>query len=166
MRRSALAALALAALVAPARAEVVADGDRAIDHDDDATCRALHARGPSAACPRHARITPTGIVLVTPVRFEIDKATLTVASRPILDELVAILVAHPTVRLEIQGHYRDEPDRARQLSRDRAEAVHDYLISRGIDRARLEARGYGETRPLVLPATDRRNWRIELVARP
>ena len=59
--------------------------------------------------------------------------------------------------LDLQAHGR---------VRDRAEAVHAYLISRGIDRARLEAQGYGETRPLVLPATDRRNWRIELVARP
>lgn len=166
MRRSALVALALVALVAVTRAEVVADHDRAIDHDDTAACRALHARGPSAACPRHARITPTGIALVTPVRFDIDKAQLTVASRPILDDLVAILIAHPTLRLEIQGHYRQQEHRARVLSRDRAEAVRDYLIERGIDRARLDAQGYGETRPLVMPATDRRNWRIELVARP
>ena len=166
MRRAALLATALLAFTAPARAEVVADGDRAIDHDDDAPCRALHARGPSAACPRHARITPTGIALVTPVRFDLGKATLAVATRPIVDELVAILIAHPTLRLEIQGHYFEAPHRARSLSRDRAAAVRDYLISRGVDPARLEARGYGETRPLVLPATDRRNWRIELIARP
>ena len=166
MRRPALVALATIALAPTARAEVFADGDRVIDRDDDAPCRALHARGPSAACPRHARITPTGIALARPLRFDIDKATLAPTSLPVLDDVVAILLAHPTLRLEVQGHYIHEPDRARVLSRDRAESVADYLESRGIDAARLEARGYGVTRPLVLPATDRRNWRIELITRP
>lgn len=168
MRRLALVAVALAtaAVASTTHAEVVADGDRALDRDDDAPCRALHARGASAACPRHARLTPTGIALVTPIRFDINRARIAIVSRPILDDVAAILLAHPTLRLEIQGHYHDEPYRARQLSRDRAETVGDYLESRGIDAARLEARGYGETRPLVLPATDRRNRRIELIARP
>jgi outer membrane protein OmpA-like peptidoglycan-associated protein len=78
-----------------------------------------------------------------------------------LDEVAALLAAHPTGALEIGGHYRST-GYAVSLSQRRAAAVRDYLIARGVAAARLIARGYGEDVPRVLPITDPRNRRIEL----
>ena len=51
-----------------------------------------------------------------------------------------------------------------QLSQRRAESVQQFLVSQGIDRSRLEARGYGESRPVAdngTPAGRERNRRVE-----
>jgi outer membrane protein OmpA-like peptidoglycan-associated protein len=55
--------------------------------------------------------------------------------------------------------------RGARLSDRRARAVRDALVAHGVAPDRLTARGYGDTRPLVMPRTDadrRRNTRIEL----
>jgi outer membrane protein OmpA-like peptidoglycan-associated protein len=130
--------------------------------DDDAPgCRAEHARGPTATCPRFARLTATAIE-VPPILFEFGRPRLRAAAYPILDEVAAILAAHPAVRLEIGGHYRDDRDRDLRLSQGRADEVRDYLVRRGVAADRLEARGYGDAVPQVQPASDPRNARIAL----
>ena len=70
------------------------------------------------------------------------------------------------MRVEIGGHTDDRGGTASNetLSRQRAEAVRDWLVSHGIDTSRLEVRGYGESRPTASNATPEgraRNRRIE-----
>ena len=169
MTRAIAIVLALAVTGAGAHAQPWPDHDRATDHDPSAGCRAIHALGPAAAptCPRFTRVTARAIELVAPIEFDLNKATLRPRTRPLLDELAAQLRAHPGLRIEIRGHFRDEQDRARRLSDDRARAVRAYLIERGgVAGDRLEAHGYGASMPRVRPADDHRNWRIEVFVIP
>lgn len=101
------------------------------------------------------------------VNFEFDSAHLTHDSYSTLDRVAASLRAYPKVRVEIAGH-TDEmgtPEYNMELSRHRAEAVRDYLISKGISGSRLEAKGYGETEPVAPNQSEEgraKNRRVEL----
>jgi outer membrane protein OmpA-like peptidoglycan-associated protein len=102
-----------------------------------------------------------------PVRFARGQARLNRSSRAVLDLLAAAANACPSAKLTIAGHTdaRGPARRNLSLSQRRARVVVSYLIKRGIDAGRLEAVGYGETRP-VAPndtAEDRaKNRRIEI----
>jgi outer membrane protein OmpA-like peptidoglycan-associated protein len=66
-----------------------------------------------------------------------------------LDESVAVLKKYEGLRLRIEGHTdnRGSAELNHKLSHDRANSVRDYLISKGIASERLEAEGYGDTKP-------------------
>ncbi|PTU31144.1 OmpA family protein [Stenotrophobium rhamnosiphilum] len=101
------------------------------------------------------------------VNFENDSATLTSASHAILDGAAATLNAQPNDNAEIAG-YTDangQPEYNLTLSKQRAESVRQYLISKGVDAARLTANGYGEANPVAGNDTDagrEANRRVEL----
>ncbi|MEO8701757.1 MAG: OmpA family protein [Kofleriaceae bacterium] len=96
-------------------------------------------------------VTTKTIELSQPIYFEVGKAVIKEDSYPLLDQLAATLVAQPKIGLvEIQGHTDERGAEAFNLkqSDDRAHAVLDYLVGKGIDSKRLRAKGYGETKPL------------------
>ncbi|PKN44428.1 MAG: hypothetical protein CVU59_11650 [Deltaproteobacteria bacterium HGW-Deltaproteobacteria-17] len=98
-----------------------------------------------------AVITKTSIIILDKIYFQTAKATLLKASYPVLDLVVQIMKTHTHLELiEVQGHTDDvgDDDKNLTLSSDRAETVRNYLISKGIDAARITAKGYGETTPL------------------
>jgi OOP family OmpA-OmpF porin len=83
-----------------------------------------------------------------------------------LDKLVAVAGACSDLRLEIQGHTDSSGRREDnlRLSRDRADAVKDYLVARGLSPDRLVAVGFGPDRPIASNRTNAgraRNRRIE-----
>lgn len=83
--------------------------------------------------------------------FETGKADLQEESFAVLDELVAYLVRKEDERIEIGGH-TDNVGSAKSnlvLSEARANTVMNYLISKGIDPARLTAKGYGFSVPVA-----------------
>jgi OOP family OmpA-OmpF porin len=85
------------------------------------------------------------------VNFDFDKATLRPDAVVILDEAVAVLAKYPELRFEVAGHTDLCGDETynQGLSQRRAQAVYDYLTSKGIDAARMVGpNGYGESRPL------------------
>jgi outer membrane protein OmpA-like peptidoglycan-associated protein len=101
------------------------------------------------------------------VTFITDSAELTGESIEALDRTAASLRAWPEVRVEVGGHTDSVADDAynRELSQRRAETVRAYLIHSGISARRLEARGYGEARPIAPNDTEAgraRNRRVEL----
>ncbi len=90
------------------------------------------------------------LVLLEPIQFETGKSTIKKVSFPVLDEVVAVLNAKENMRLAIHGH-TDNRGRAPmnlKLSKDRAAAVVEYLIGKGIDGARLESDGFGIEKPI------------------
>jgi len=75
-----------------------------------------------------------------------------------LDRLSTYLEQNPDLQIEIHGHTDDIGDEEDNLllSEKRAQAVVDYLVSKGIDTNRLAAKGFGESRP-ILPNTSEEN---------
>ena len=90
------------------------------------------------------------IVRLNYVHFETGSATLTALSRYELSNLIDVLNDHPDLRIELAGHTDNTGDAAanQELSKNRAEAVRDYLIQHGINEGRLTAVGYGQNRPV------------------
>jgi cytochrome c oxidase subunit II len=84
------------------------------------------------------------------IQFETGSARLTANSKYELDNLIELLSTNTSMRVEISGHTDNTGDPAANLSlsNDRAAAVRDYLINKGIDAARMVAAGYGQTRPI------------------
>jgi OmpA-OmpF porin, OOP family len=101
--------------------------------------------------------------------FELGSAQLTAAARGTLDRFAAGLIRVGSFRpFTIEGHTDRSGSRALNatLSSARARSVVDYLASKGVDRGRLTARGYGFDRPLAgVGAADPANRRVEVVAR-
>ena len=100
------------------------------------------------------------------ISFSNGRAVIDRSSGKALDRLVAVLKACPTGNVEIQGHTDATGPRAKNiaLSRNRAQAVRDYLTQRGVSASRLSAVGFGPDRPVASNRTDSgkvRNRRIE-----
>ena len=114
-------------------------------------------------------IEESRIQIVDKNYFEFDSAKLQLRSFSVLDGVADVLNAHldiPTVRVEGHTDQTGPADYNMKLSWRRAESVVRYLIAKGGVRAdRLEAKGFGETRPLVPDATSEedlaRNRRVE-----
>lgn len=83
--------------------------------------------------------------------FDYNQATLRSKSKYELNKLYDFLKANPSVKIEVSGHTdsRGNDEYNLRLSKDRAQAVVDYLIRNGISPSRLKAVGYGETRPIA-----------------
>jgi len=92
------------------------------------------------------------------INFKTGDADLTPQSSAILDKAVAVLVEFKDIRLEVQGHTDDVPLKSKKfvdntaLSQARAESVKAYFVKKGVDAARIEAKGYGDTAPVEAPA--------------
>lgn len=98
------------------------------------------------------RIPEVGTVEVLEnVYYAFNKAQLLEESHSALDKLVDLMNQNPAMRIEIGGHTDDKGSDAynQKLSEARAQSVVDYLVSKGIDRSRLEAKGYGESMPVA-----------------
>lgn len=103
------------------------------------------------------------------VNFDFNKATIVAAATPVLEQWAGRLAQCGDVGLQIEGHTDSVGPEAynQTLSERRANSVKDFLVSQGIDAGRVNAVGYGETRPLTGNAdADGRaqNRRVEIVA--
>ena len=84
-----------------------------------------------------------------------------------LDTLVQTLVDNPKISIELSSHtdQRGKDPYNLKLSQQRAQAAVDYIVSKGVEKARITAKGYGETRPIVAKPTSeaeyQRNRRTE-----
>ena len=99
------------------------------------------------------------------VTFDLDSATLTASAIENLDQF-AIALKDPlfaTVALSIDGHTdaRGSDPYNMSLSERRAQAVADYLGSKGIDITKFVVRGFGRSQPLTADPFDPANRRVE-----
>lgn len=82
------------------------------------------------------------------VFFDLDKATLRSKSFVELDKLVNFMNENSTLRIEISGHTDSRGSNNQRLSEDRAKAVYDYVVSKGIDASRMTHKGFGSSKPI------------------
>lgn len=115
------------------------------------------------AIARDGRVATQGVL------FAVDSDVIRPESTPTLREIGDMLTRHADLRLSIEGHTDADGDEAHnlELSKRRAAAVKTFLVDTyGIEAARLEAEGYGETRPVApntSPEGRQQNRRVELV---
>ena len=91
-------------------------------------------------------------VVIDNIFYDFDKATLRPESKKALDEMIKMLYDNPNVTIELGAHTdRKGTDQYNErLAQRRAQSVVDYLIAGGIEAARLEAKGYGESVPKTI----------------
>lgn len=101
------------------------------------------------------------------VFFVTGSAKLQTKSFKSLDEVVAILKEDVALKLDIEGHTDNTgTDKVNvPLSQNRAKSVHDYIVSKGIDAARLTSEGFGSSKPVAdnkTAAGRTQNRRVEM----
>ncbi len=105
-------------------------------------------------------------LILAGVNFDTAKATIRPESFAHLDAVVEFMVHKKNARVEISGH-TDNVGNAKAnktLSEQRAQACRNYIVSKGIDKKRLDAIGFGDERPIAPNDTDegrQKNRRIE-----
>lgn len=102
------------------------------------------------------------------INFDTSKAVIKDDSRPVLDQVAALLGENPALKLSVEGHTDDTgtPERNKALSLERARAVVTALTAAGIDAKRLTTAGWGQEKPLADNGTEEgraKNRRVELV---
>jgi len=146
------------ARIAEAPAPVVIEKKVSVDDDGDGV---INERDRCPNTLKGARVDGNGCVVeqtltIRDITFEFDSARLTVNAQRLMENVVAFLRSDASIRISISGHTDSRGTDAYnlKLSRDRANEVRDYLIGYGIDAARLDAAGYGESRPVASNDTD------------
>ncbi len=115
------------------------------------------------------RDTARGLIVnMSDVLFDTGSYTLKPGAREKLAKISGILLAHPGLTLQIEGHTDsvggDEFNQ--QLSEQRAGSVRDFLAEQGVPVSTITARGFGKTQPVATndtPEGRQRNRRVELV---
>lgn len=108
------------------------------------------------------------IVNMSDVLFDFGKYTLRPETREKLAKISGIVLAHPGLRLEVEGHTdaigSDEFNQ--KLSEERAGTTRAYLITQGLNPDTITARGFGKTQPVApndTAANRQKNRRVEMV---
>ena len=109
-----------------------------------------------------------GIVRLNNIFFDTGKSELRPESGPELDRLVTTLNEVPKMIIDVRGHTDNTGSNEinAKLSQDRADAVREYFISKGIEPDRITSKGFGESKPLTTNDTDegrQRNRRVEFM---
>jgi len=145
------------------------DGDGIVDADDRCPDEPENKNGyqDTDGCPDEIpqqvkRFTGA----IKGITFALGKAKIRPTSYPVLNRAVAVLKEYGELKLVIRGHTDNTGKRERnmELSRQRAEAVKDYLVGKGIDADRLRTEGLGPDEPVASNRRARgraKNRRIE-----
>jgi outer membrane protein OmpA-like peptidoglycan-associated protein len=90
--------------------------------------------------------------------FDVNKWSLKKESNAELNLLHKFLILNPQVNVELAGHTDSDGNAVSNqiLSENRAKAVVDWLIEKGINKERMTSKGYGDTLP-ILPNTSEQN---------
>lgn len=84
------------------------------------------------------------------IHYDFDKSNIRPDAARILNNIVAIMKKNPNMEIELSSHTDVRGDAAYNmtLSQQRAEAAVNYIASKGIQKSRMKAKGYGESQPL------------------
>ncbi|MBP6385250.1 MAG: OmpA family protein [Pseudarcicella sp.] len=102
------------------------------------------------------------------IYFEVSKSDLLAASFAELNKLVVMMKENDHMEIRLEGHTDivGDPEANLELSQERVNACESYLIKKGIATSRIQAIGYGDTKPIIKKGTDEErkvNRRVEFV---
>jgi OOP family OmpA-OmpF porin len=114
------------------------------------------------------RVVQDGKIVANGIRFDVGKASIRPESMGIINEVVALMNDHPELKFSVEGHTDSDGDESlnMELSQKRAESVMDEMIKLGISKDRLQAKGWGESKPVApnaSPEDKANNRRVEFV---
>lgn len=141
------------------------DGDSIIDKEDK--CPTISGLAANNGCPGVSEEDKATLEFaVSAVKFESASATLKSTSYEVLDKIVDIMNKYPDYKLAIGGHTDSigSTEKNLSLSKKRAKACFDYLVSKGIKATRMSHTGYGESVPIatnMYEAGREQNRRVE-----
>jgi OmpA-OmpF porin, OOP family len=112
-------------------------------------------------------LNQTGFVALY-INFETGKADIKPESQPIVDQVADMLKANDSLQVSIEGHTDNVGTAAfnKTLSENRAKSVMSAIVAKGVDKARLTARGWGQEKPMADNKTEdgrAKNRRVEIV---
>jgi len=108
------------------------------------------------------------IVNMSDVLFDTGSFTLKPTAREKLAKVSGILLAHPGLTLQVEGHTDSvgSDEMNQRLSEQRAGSVRDFLANQGVDSSSITAEGFGKTEPIAsndTPDGRQHNRRVEIV---
>ncbi|MGN6110447.1 MAG: OmpA family protein, partial [Kofleriaceae bacterium] len=144
------------------------DGDGVIDRLDNCPDEPGDAANQGCKQPQQVQLTGDKLEILDVVYFETNKWVLLKRSNALLDNVAQVLNAHPDLAIRVEGHTDDRGSATwnTTLSQHRAEAVVAYLVKKGVAKDRLQAQGYGPTRPIAPNDTKEnqaKNRRVDFV---
>lgn len=130
----------------------------------------LTASSPDSFYEKNIGLQPLEVnatIVLNNVFFDVKKFELKTESQLEMDKIVQLLKDNPTLKIQISGHTDNvgKPADNLALSNNRAKAVVNYLITKGITAQRLLAKGFGETQPVADNKTEEgraKNRRTEM----
>ncbi len=143
------------------------DGDGVLDKDDK--CPKVKGTVANNGCPE---VTKEVIKKLNDfsksILFDTSKATIKAESSSQLEEIAKVMNEYSNANFKLEGHTDSTGSAAKnlQLSKDRAAAVKDYLIAKGVSADRLSSEGYGITKPIASNKTVEgraKNRRVEIM---
>jgi outer membrane protein OmpA-like peptidoglycan-associated protein len=102
------------------------------------------------------------------INFETGKSVIKPDSRQIIDQIAEMLKQNPGLKISIEGHTDNVGSEKSNLSlsESRARSVMEAVLAKGIDKARLSTKGWGQTKPIAENTTEdgrAKNRRVEIV---
>ena len=139
-----------------------------VDDDGDLVCAEFDK---CPGTPKGAKVNKFGCWVLGDVLFDFDKSNIKPEYYRFLDDAAKVFEMNPAIKVEVQGN-TDNIGTAKYnmgLSLRRANAVMQYLVNKGVAPSRLNARGFGFSRPVATNDTDEGralNRRVELTPMP
>ena len=146
----------------------IPDSDKDGINDEEDKCPNLPGVKENQGCPVIKEEIKKKIELAAKnIYFATGSAKLLAKSNKGLNEVVKILNDDPGMKLVIDGHTDNtgKPDKNQVLSENRAAAVKNYLVSKGVDESRLTSAGHGQDQPIAdnkTAAGRAKNRRVEM----
>lgn len=146
------------------------DQDKILDKDDKCPDQPEDYDGDADedGCPdRKAKFDGCSVQITEKVFFKFGKWDIDPRSFELLTDVAAVMNEVPKdLKFRVEGHTDSKgSDRYnKKLSQRRADAVRDYLVGKGVERSRLQAEGFGESKPIDTNRTNdgrARNRRVE-----
>ena len=117
---------------------------------------------------RDVVLTPKGqTIILDHLIFAQGKSVIDPKSYPGLDEVVQMMKENPKIEIQLEGHTDNvgSPKANLELSQDRVDAVKKYIVSKGINKSRIQTKAFGGSQPLgneMTPEARTKNRRVEM----